>query len=129
MSDEPVLSLRFDFLDRQIVDADGLPVGRVEDVELAQSGAAPPRVTALLTGIEALGERMDGALGGALARTAARLREPASDEGPTRIDVDLVESAGPKIELTVPHDEIPHVAGLERWVSERVVGRIPGAER
>ncbi len=127
MTDE--LSLRFDFLDQQIVDADGLPLGRVEDVELAQAGRAAPRITAVLTGIEALGERMDGALGASLARVAARLRPPASDEGATRIDPDLIESAGPKVELRVGHDELPHVAAVERWLSERLVSRIPGAER
>jgi sporulation protein YlmC with PRC-barrel domain len=128
MSAEPsVLSLRFDFLDQQIVDADGLPLGRVEDVELAQARGEPPHVAAVLTGAEALGERMGGGLGEALARTARRLREPASDEGPTRIEIEHVESAGPKLELKVRHDEIPHVAALERWLSERVVGRIPGA--
>jgi hypothetical protein len=123
------LSLRFDFLDQQLVDADGLPLGRVEDVELEQSGGAAPRVTEVLTGMEALGERIDGGLGAFLARVAGRMRSPAADEGPARIDAKLVKSAGPYVELDVPHDEIPHVAPLERWLAERVVGRIPGAER
>jgi sporulation protein YlmC with PRC-barrel domain len=127
MSEE--LSLRFDFLDQQIVDADGLPLGRVEDVELERAGRAAPRITALLTGIEALGGRMDGHLGASLARVAERLRPPTSGEGPTRIDADAVESAGAKVELKVRHDEVSHVAALERWLSERVVSRIPGAER
>ena len=126
MSDH--LSLRFDFLDQQLVDSTGLPLGRVEDLELEQSGRAAPRVTAVLTGLEALGERMDGLLGRSLARAAGRMREPASDEGPARVDAKLVKSAGPYVELDVPHDEIPHVAPLERWLEEHVVGRIPGAQ-
>lgn len=123
------LSLRFDFLDQQLVDADGLPLGRVEDLELAQSGRAAPRVTEVLTGMEALGERTDGTLGGFLARVAGRMRSPAADEGPARVDAKLVKSAGPYVELDVRHDDLPHVAPLERWLEESVVRKIPGAAK
>jgi hypothetical protein len=119
------VSLRIGLLDKQIVDCDLLPIGRVDDLELAFPEDGPPEVEALLTGAQALGERLGGTLGGWLAATAARLRTRSAR--PARIDPALVAELEPFVRLSVPFDDLPEVAGLERWLARHVVGRLPGA--
>jgi hypothetical protein len=120
-------SLRFSLLDHQVVDADDLPVGRVDDLELElPAGAAAPVVTAVLTGAQALGERLRGVTGTVLSGSAARLRPP-SESGPARIPMDLVRTEDPQVRLTVSLSELPHIAGLERWLARHVVAPVPGA--
>ncbi|MGX7673835.1 hypothetical protein [Plantactinospora sp. DSM 117369] len=53
----------FDLLDRQIVDRDGIPIGKFDDVELTAGADDRLCVTALLTGQQALGARFGGVLG------------------------------------------------------------------
>jgi hypothetical protein len=119
---------RFTLLDAQILDADDLPIGRVDDVELVvpESGG-PPRVAALLTGMEALGPRLGGALGQVMAATAARLRAGRSHDGPTTIDPACVTDFEPMVKLSTRIDDLSDVAGLERWLSRNFVSRLPGA--
>ena len=69
------ISARLALLDHQLPDADGLPVGRVDDVELSvPTSGAPPEVEAVLTGAEALGQRLGGLTGAVMAGAASRLR-------------------------------------------------------
>ena len=121
------LSLRLDLLDRQIVDADELPVGRVDDVVLDVSDGHAPRIVALLTGAQALGERLGHGLGRLMARTAARLRSSSAEPGPARIDRDLVDSIEHQVRLRAPLNQLEHVAGLERWLAEHFIEGIPGS--
>lgn len=125
MSDR--FSVQFDFLDQQLVDADGLPIGRVEDLELEFDRRDAPVVASVLTGAEALGQHLGGYVGRTVKRASARLRHPRSEPGPTRIEASLVAEAGTTVKLKARLDELPHVAPLERWLSRHVVGRIPGA--
>lgn len=119
---EPI-SLRHDVLDQQIVDCDRLPVGRVDDVVLeAEPGAA--EVRGLLTGAEALGRRVGGGLGVLSARTARRLRRDG--DSPPAVDPALVQELGSMVRLRVRFEDLPELAGLERWLSEHFVSRIPG---
>jgi sporulation protein YlmC with PRC-barrel domain len=66
MKSEPIDLVR-DLLDRQVLDADGEPCGMVDDVELAQHGAAL-RAVAILVGVGAWGPRLP-----ALLRPVARI--------------------------------------------------------
>jgi len=124
MSDE--LSLRFDFLDQQIVDCEGYPFGRVEDAELELDGRTL-RLVALRTGSQAFGLRLHDLVGDWIAALSERLRPPASDEGPTTIAIAHVAEAGAKVELKVPFDALEDAAPLERWLARHVVGPLPGA--
>lgn len=125
MSDE--LSLRLDVLDAEIVDADEIPIGRVSDVLLSAGDGEPPRIEALATGSQALGDRLHGLAGTAMARVSAQLRPGASGPGPTTIDVEHVAEIDLAVRLHLRLDELPHVAALEHWLARNVVGRIPGS--
>ncbi|WP_199512530.1 hypothetical protein [Nucisporomicrobium flavum] len=117
--------LGFDLLDRQIIDCDGQPVGKVDDVELGYDADGAPRISALLTGQRALGRRIGGRLGRWIAGPALRLAGPR-DDGPLRIDIAHVGAIGSAIDLIVSRDELPEPA-LETWLRDHLIGRIPGA--
>ncbi len=113
-----------DLLDRQILDRDGQPVGKVDDVELSDPREGPPRVVAFLLGPQAYGERLGGRIGAWIAAVGSRL---AGTDRPIRIPVALVDEMGVSIKLRVPVEEIERVERFEDWLREHVVGRIPGA--
>ncbi|GAB1692286.1 hypothetical protein [Krasilnikovia sp. M28-CT-15] len=115
----------FDLLDRQIVDRDGDPVGKVDDVELTCDADGTVRVSALLLGQQALGERIGGVLGRWIAGMARRLSD-SPDRPPPRISIDLVAEFGSAITLKVRRDLLPDPP-LETWLRDHVIGRIPGA--
>jgi hypothetical protein len=113
-------------LDRQIVDRDGAPVAKVDDIELIARGDGRLAVAALLTGPGALGPRLGGRLGRWYAAIWRRLR-PEEDPQPGRLDAALVSGTDSAVHLAVPAVELPP-NGLERWLREYVIDRIPGAD-
>lgn len=122
------ISARLTLLDHQLLDADELPVGRVDDIELSvPTSGGPPEVEAVLTGAEALGQRLGGLTGALMAGAASRLRRTTGD-GPTRVDPELIEELEPAIKLRLPLGELPGVASLERWLGQ-YVERVPGGGR
>jgi sporulation protein YlmC with PRC-barrel domain len=114
-------SLRIDFhlLDRQIVDLAGVPVGKVDDVELTEDGL---RVVALLSGMDVLGRRMGGWLGRSLVRLAARWGPPE----PVRIPWEFVSGVDSAVHLSLRR-EVLDEPKLEKWLRDSVISRIPGA--
>ena len=52
-----------DLLDRQIVDDESMMAGKVDDLEFEQSNEGYLYVTAILSGLGALGPRLGGRLG------------------------------------------------------------------
>jgi sporulation protein YlmC with PRC-barrel domain len=117
------LLVSFHLLDRQVVDRDGLLVGKVDDVEL--SDTEPPRVVALLLGPQALGRRMDGWFGRLVFDVAHRL-SPERSPLPTRVAYELVSHVDTAVHLQIPRHELPEPS-LERWLRAHIVERIPGA--
>ncbi len=121
------LSARIALLDNQIVDSDEIPIGRVDDVELSlPKKAGAPRVEALLTGSQALGERLGGGLGRTMAGVSRQLRSPETSRGPTRVDPDLIEELEPLLKLRASLADLEDLAGLERWLAEKVIEKLPG---
>jgi sporulation protein YlmC with PRC-barrel domain len=118
--------LGFHLLDRQILDRDGRPVGKVDDIELGRTEAGTPYVTALLVGQQALGDRIGGVLGRWMAGAARRLA-PEPGRGPTRIDYHLVARVDSAVNLAISRDELPD-APLEAWLRRHLIDRIPGAD-
>ncbi|PWU44403.1 hypothetical protein DLJ46_26250 [Micromonospora globispora] len=115
----------FDLLDRQILDRDGEPVGKVDDVELALDTDGTPYVAALLTGQQALGDRIGGGLGRWIADIARRLA-PDRDRGPIRIPYVLVAELTSAVNLSVRREVLPDPP-LETWLRDHLIARIPGA--
>ena len=121
-------SLRFTLLDQQIIDAEDRPVGRVDDVLLEPPpGGGPPELVAVLTGAQALGERLGGVTGRLMASVAARLRGGERHTDPVAVPARLIGDSSDLVKLTVPVRDLPDVMGWERWLAYHVVEGLPGA--
>lgn len=116
MTDVRLVDARLHLLSRQVLDVDGEPVSAVDDLELVgpDGGEAAP-------GREA---RVGAILVGPLLLTRIFGGRPPSSRRP-RIAWSDVGHLGTAVELDVPADDLD-VDWPERWVRERVVGRIPG---
>jgi hypothetical protein len=112
------LDAQLHLLDRQVLDADDVPIAVVDDLELSEVpfgqeipiDTPPPVITALLSGA-ALATRIFGGR----PPESRMLRTPW---------VDVVE-VGVVIKLGVMRDTLD-LAWTERWVRDRIIGRIPG---
>lgn len=111
------LGIEFHLLDRQIVDVEGHLMGKVDDVELERTPDGGYRVVALLTGRQALADRVGGLLG----RVLRRLR-PAT----LRITYDHVLEVGNHVTVSL-RSEVFDVPPVEDLLRRRLIGRIPGA--
>ena len=120
---DSVFRIGFTVLDRQIVADDGELVGKTDDVEFTWEEGRPPTMTALLTDSAALGPRIAGQLGVVWRTVMARLRP--SEHEPVRIPVRDVVEFSPSTRLSTPAPE-GSLAG-EKWLSENIISRIPGA--
>jgi sporulation protein YlmC with PRC-barrel domain len=115
-----------DLLDRQIIDRDGEPVGKVDDVELTYDDTGTPHVSALLMGQQVLGQRIGGWLGRCIAGTAGRL-SGSPDRPPMRISIDLVAAVDSAVNLSVSRQLLPDPP-LETWLRDHLIIRMPGAD-
>ncbi|WP_422752247.1 hypothetical protein [Micromonospora sp. WMMD708] len=113
-------------LDRQIVDADGVLLGKVDDVEFAIDERGVPYVAYLLTGQGALGRRIGGRVGRLLVALADRFAEEAS--APLRIPLRQVARIDSAVRLRARADELPRPP-VETWLRRHLIDRIPGADR
>ncbi|WP_297601298.1 hypothetical protein [Mycobacterium sp.] len=116
-------------LDRQILDVDGLPVGKVDDLELSEpDDGGPPVLIAVLTGPLALGPRIGGRLGEWWAAAGRRLR-PNDDPRPNRIPITQVEHCDrTELKLRVSRDRLD-ADRLRDWTRDHIIGPIPGSGR
>ena len=109
-----LIDARLSLLDRQVLDADGQPVGVVDDLELSDrpepTAQVPVRVLALVHGPIVL-ERIVGG------------RRPRAHF--ERVPWAAVAKIGPAIELAVDAERVP-VGWLEDWLARNVIARIPG---
>lgn len=96
-----------DVLDKQIVDAKKVKLGKVDGLVIVMREGKPPRVAYIESGTAVLARRL-----GLHVRAKPGCRIPWSKV--TNVD----------IEVTVDVDEHPLLA-WEEWLREHVVGRIP----
>lgn len=114
-------------LDREILDADDQPVGKVDDLELSDGGPGrPPRIEALLMGPVAYGGRIGGPVGDWIRRVGAKL---ADTDQPIRIPMSMVEDIDVSVKLSVSLRHVQRATRVERWLEGHFIGRIPGAHR
>lgn len=96
-----LMDAALNLLDRQVIDADGLMVCKVDDLELEAVDTADLRVTGLLAGPAALLPRLSGWLGESLLQAWGRLApEQHQRSTPWRIDVDLVREVDYAVHLS-----------------------------
>ena len=113
-----VLDAHLHILDRQVLDRDAVPVTTVDDLDLdgielgatIEPGTPAPTVVAILTGPD-LATRIFGG------------HPPPSRQ--IRISWDLVAEVGTTIRLGVSGESLD-ANWVERWVSDHIIGRIPG---
>jgi sporulation protein YlmC with PRC-barrel domain len=120
-----LFDLRLRLLDRQVVDPDGRPVCKVDDVEFARGETGAWEVSALLSGPLALGPRLPGLFGRWVVAVGRRLsRQPAPR--PRRIPFERVTGIAASVTVDRRRDELG-IAALEDWVREHVIDPIPGS--
>ena len=111
-ADARLIDARLNLLDRQLVDADGEPVGIIDDLEIedAHAGGPAPAVTAILTG-QVLFTRI---FGGKQPRKQLR-----------SMPWDLVKQIGTSVHLR-PGADTSGEQWVEHWLRDQIIGRIPG---
>jgi len=114
-------------LDRQLVDADGMLAGKVDDLELTVPAEGAPYVTAILAGPGSLSRRIGGRLGAKIEALHRRLH-PSEAPGPASVSWGVVHEVGSSIRLSVSKGSLA-VDTMERWTREHVIDRIPGSDR
>jgi hypothetical protein len=127
MRTDPELSADELLLDRQILDVDGEPLGKIDDLELTEpTNGGPPVLTALLCGPTALAPRIGGRLGAWWGAIGRRLR-PTDEPYPNRIPISQVASVDRfEVRLTVSRDVLD-ADRFRDWTRDHIIGNIPGA--
>jgi hypothetical protein len=120
-----MLDAGLDLLDRQILDSNDTPVGKVDDLEFTLDDYGRAVVTSLLLGPLVLGPRLGGHLGAWVVGIGRRLR-PDGDPEPARISIDDVREFGSTVKLRIPVEDTGTQA-LETWLRTKIVLRLPGA--
>lgn len=105
-------------LDQQVVDAEGRLMGKVDGVVLRLDGETA-QIAAVLVG----GSTMLWRISPRLARWAERRRGATET---TRIPWSKVRKIGVDVKVDADAERTPAFR-WERWVRERIIGRIPGA--
>jgi hypothetical protein len=120
------LHLVHDVLDAQLIDRRKEKIGRVDALMLELEPDRPPRVATICIGGPERAHRIGRWMVwlSRLLRALMRLELP----NVSRIPFDTVRCIGDTIELDVDGRELD-ASQLERWISEHVISRIPGARR
>src|SRR5436190_5508947 len=106
-------------LDHLVVDLEGKPFGRVDDLEFTLVDGRPPALTALLIGPLGLGARLRGRLGTWWVSVGRRLRPEVSPE-PMRISAAAMTEFNPG-EVRVGLIRAEHEPPLLSWTREKVI--------
>jgi hypothetical protein len=120
------MRLMRDLLDKQLVDREQRKMGKVDGITLEVRDGEPPRLAYVEIGAATLAWRLAPWLG----RWTERLLGRAGPEfaGPTRIPIEKLRDLGVDVEMDVDAERIGAMR-WEDWLRERVVEKIPGAER
>ncbi|HEX2144761.1 MAG TPA: hypothetical protein VHG10_09655 [Glycomyces sp.] len=117
------VDLLTDLIDRELVDPDGLPVGRVDDIELRRRPDGLWEPVAFLTGTAALERRLPR-WGRKLINRSAKLTGGPDDT--RRIPFEAVTDVNTSVSITRQAAEAAASPAEER-IKRKVIGRIPGA--
>jgi hypothetical protein len=113
-------------LDRQVVDADGQLVCKVDDLELQENPDGTLVVTAILVGPGALGPRLHGKPAAWTVAIWRRLH-PEAHPRPGRLDIEDVERLDSAVHLRTKRAHLPlGIDGWERWCGRQIIDKLPG---
>jgi sporulation protein YlmC with PRC-barrel domain len=113
-----------DILDKELIDLNDEPVGRVDGLVLHVGESAQPRITHIAVGGTALWERVHPVFG-RLSRRLSRMWGPKRTEQ-VRIPWSQVKTVGRDIKLEVEGKETGAI-DWEIWISRNIIKRIPGS--
>jgi sporulation protein YlmC with PRC-barrel domain len=121
------LELGRDVLDKQVVDRDGIKMGRVDGLVLELREGKPPRIEAIEMGGVVLAARIHPRLARWVDgwRRRFKVRRTAVYRAPWSSVLEITEQA---IKLDVAAAETPNFA-WERWLQEHVIAHIPAAAK
>lgn len=114
MSKPADVDIALAILDHQLVDADGINCGKVDELEVSGLDTDSPEIVKILVGGNAWRSR------GLLGRIAARLSGNA-----VHVPWSEVESVSSVVKLKRPASELRLGEGDRRWSA--LVGKVPGA--
>jgi hypothetical protein len=113
-----IVDAQLHLLDRQVLDSEGVPVTAVDDLELSDV----PMDAVLKRGTPA--PVIENLLAGPVLATRIFSGRPPSSRW-HRIPWSVITELGVAVRLGVPGNDLD-VTWTERWISEHVIGRIPG---
>ena len=113
-----------DLLDKQLVDVEDRPMGKVDGVVIEYPQGQPPRIAFLETGPVVLGRRLHPRLGRWIRKRLRRIE--ISDGEPHRIPLDKVIHYGRNIQVDLDARRSRSFA-VEHWLRDHVVAKIPGS--
>jgi hypothetical protein len=113
-----------DVLDKELLDREEEPMGRVDGLVMHVGKSSQPRITHIEVGGSVPWERVHPVFA-RLARRLARLWGPKRDEG-IRISWSRVETVGRDIRLDVEAKDTGAI-DWEIWIAHHIIERIPGS--
>ena len=119
-----MINLVRDLLDQLLVDRHDRYIGRVDGIVLEIRKDRPPKVTALEISIATVAHRIHPRLGRRIAAIAARLGAEA-----VRLPLSAIREVRVDVHLDVDGDHDPRLLKFEKWLSRRVVQKIPGGTK
>lgn len=111
-----------DILDNQLLDVTNQNAGKVDGIVLEMRPGEPTRVHYIEVGPITLLRRLNRRLGNWYARIDARFGEGRGV--PIRIPISRLILDFPSLRIDLAADKLPIMA-LERWLSRRIVAKIP----
>ena len=112
-----------DVLDMQLVDRNGARMGKVDGITMVIREGKPPRLATLDVGPAVAARRLHPRLAVWIEVIESRLG--IAKGRPVHVPWSAIRKVGRDVQVDLVWNETP-LAEWERWVNERVIGRIPG---
>ncbi|TGP86000.1 MULTISPECIES: PRC-barrel domain-containing protein [unclassified Mesorhizobium] len=119
------MDLLRDLLDKQVVDRNGVKIGKVDGIMAQLRPDRPPRIVAIELGSITLARRLGSRPGRWMVWLAAKLGGERHAE-PHRIPWKKVRDIGVDIEVDIDVHRTA-IFDWQDWLRDHVIGRIPGA--
>lgn len=113
-----------DFLDKAVIDRNGREMGRVDGIVLDRRAGEPPRLSAILIGASALGERLHPTIGRWVSAIESALG--IATERPIRIEVGDIEAIDRKVKTALTIGDTR--AGIVEQRVRAWLTKIPGSQ-